>query len=81
MKCIYCEAIIDETMTHCQKCGKVTQIVPDYSIYDDDNIHVLLEGTENIPVLPKQNVISRKKQALHFKSHNCYKKYNTSNYY
>lgn len=74
MKCIYCEAIIDETMTHCQKCGKPTQIVPDYSIYDDDNIHVLLEGTENIPVLPKQNVISRKKQALQKKRAEALKK-------
>lgn len=48
MKCIYCGETITETITKCPKCGKPTQIVPDYSIYDDDNIHVLLEGTPQI---------------------------------
>ena len=74
MKCIYCEAIINETITHCQKCGKATQIVPDYSIYDDDNIHVLLEGTEHIQVLPGQNMISRKKRELQKKRTEALKK-------
>lgn len=48
MKCIYCGKSLNENITKCPICGKATQIVPDYSIYDDDNIHVLLEGSEHI---------------------------------
>uniref|UniRef100_UPI004056F75C chitobiase/beta-hexosaminidase C-terminal domain-containing protein n=1 Tax=Agathobacter sp. TaxID=2021311 RepID=UPI004056F75C len=48
MKCIHCGETINENVMKCPKCGNITQIVPDYSIYDDDNIHVLLEGTEQI---------------------------------
>lgn len=48
MKCIYCGENINQNITKCPTCGKITQIVPDYSIYDDDNIHVLLEGTQHI---------------------------------
>ena len=58
MKCIYCGENINEDITKCPKCGKLTQMVPDYSIYDDDNINVLLEGTPTVPTIKKTNTES-----------------------
>lgn len=46
MKCLNCKNEISENSIYCNICGKPTSIVPDYSIYDDDNINVLLEGAE-----------------------------------
>lgn len=54
MKCIYCSEDISSNITKCPKCGKSTQIVPDYTIYDDDNINVLLEGTQHISSLKEK---------------------------
>ena len=46
MKCFNCQKDIVDDSLYCSFCGKLTSIVPDYSIYDDDNINVLLEGAE-----------------------------------
>lgn len=74
MKCIYCGKSINENITKCPICGKATQMVPDYSIYDDDNIHVLLEGSEHIlasketdthttaPMKPQNNQKNKQKE-------------------
>ncbi len=56
MKCIHCGESINETIARCPKCGKATQMVPDYSIYDDDNINVLLEGTQHISILKEKKL-------------------------
>ena len=48
MKCINCQREINEITAYCPYCGKPMSIVPDYSIYDDDNIHVMLEGAETV---------------------------------
>ena len=48
MKCINCQREINEITAYCHYCGKPMSIVPDYSIYDDDNIHVMLEGAETV---------------------------------
>lgn len=70
MKCIHCQNEIDDKNTICPICGKTTRFVPDYSIYDDDNINVLLKGTEDIAKnqkssekkMNKKNFEERKKQ-------------------
>ncbi len=48
MKCINCGSEIKSEFNICPYCGKPIQIVPDYSIYDDDDINVLLEGTKDV---------------------------------
>ena len=48
MKCISCGAEIKSEFNICPYCGNPIQIVPDYSIYDDDDINVLLEGTKDV---------------------------------
>lgn len=47
MKCINCGAEIKTEYNNCPYCGKTIQMVPDYDIYDEDDINVLLEGTKN----------------------------------
>ena len=51
MKCIHCGVELPNEAAYCLRCGTPTQIVPDYSIYDDDNIHVLLEGISEVEKL------------------------------
>ena len=38
MKCINCGAEIKSEFKNCPYCGSAIQIVPDYSVYDEDNI-------------------------------------------
>lgn len=48
MKCISCGAEIKSDFNICPYCGKPVQIVPDYNIYDEDDINVILEKTKDI---------------------------------
>ena len=48
MYCINCGAEIKAEDVNCPYCGKVLQMVPDYSIYDEDDINVILESTIDI---------------------------------
>lgn len=48
MYCINCGAEIKEEYNNCPYCGKPLQMVPDYSIYDEDDINVILESTKDI---------------------------------
>lgn len=48
MYCINCGADIKAEDVNCPYCGKVLQMVPDYSIYDEDDINVILESTIDI---------------------------------
>ena len=48
MKCLNCQNEINEDSVYCSYCGKPTSIVPEYTFYDDDNINVILEGTETV---------------------------------
>lgn len=48
MKCIYCNTEVNSEFNICPNCGKTLQIVPDYSVYDDDDINVLLESTKDV---------------------------------
>ena len=44
MKCINCGVEIKSDYKVCPFCGKTIQIVPDYSVYDEDDI-IQLEGS------------------------------------
>lgn len=48
MNCINCGAEIKAEYNNCPYCGKPLQMVPDYSIYDEDDINVILESTKDI---------------------------------
>lgn len=48
MYCINCGAEIKAEYNNCPYCGKALQMVPDYSIYDEDDINVILESTKDI---------------------------------
>ncbi len=48
MKCINCGAEIKSDFNICPYCGKTVQMVPDYNIYDEDDINIILEGTKDI---------------------------------
>ncbi len=48
MKCIYCGAELDEKDRFCPRCNKAAQIVPDYSLYEDDYLKQVL-AEENRP--------------------------------
>ena len=42
MKCIYCGKELQPDNVFCPHCGKAAQIVPDYSMYDDDYLKEVL---------------------------------------
>lgn len=46
MKCINCGAEIKSEFKICPYCGSTIQIVPDYSVYDEDDINIILESTK-----------------------------------
>ena len=46
MKCIYCGEELREGILYCPKCGNKVQIVPDYSIYEDDYLKQVLTEEE-----------------------------------
>ena len=54
MYCIYCGTEIKTENKYCPSCGKALQIVPDYSIYDEDDINLILESTNDIET--KKNI-------------------------
>ena len=61
MKCIYCGEELQEGILYCPKCGNKVQIVPDYSIYEDDYLKQVLTE-ENRQDVPKQQNAHRKLQ-------------------
>ncbi len=47
MNCFNCGAPVKEEHNTCPYCGKSLQIVPDYNVFDDDDISILMEaGTQ-----------------------------------
>lgn len=48
MKCINCGAEIKSEFKICPYCGSTIQIVPDYSVYDEDDINIILESTKEV---------------------------------
>lgn len=48
MYCINCGAEIKSEYNNCPYCGKSLQMVPDYNIYDEDDINVFLESTNDM---------------------------------
>lgn len=42
MKCFYCGKELQPDNVYCPHCGKAVQIVPDYSMYDDDYLKEVL---------------------------------------
>lgn len=62
MKCINCQNEINENSVYCSFCGKPTSIVPDYSIYDEDNLKVLLESAENVQSQKEKEEILKEEQ-------------------
>lgn len=73
MKCINCGAEIKAEYKICPYCGSTIQIVPDYSVYDEDDINIIVENAKDVatearrPVLTKEEKEARakaKQQAL-----------------
>lgn len=60
MKCVKCGAEMKEGCVYCSVCGNEAQIVPDYSVLEDDYLRKLLEE-ENQP--EKQTYSDSKKNA------------------
>lgn len=53
MKCINCGAEIKSEFKICPYCGSTIQIVPDYSVYDEDDINIILESTKDVNKKPE----------------------------
>lgn len=48
MKCINCGSEIKAEYKICPYCGSNIQIVPDYSVYDEDDIKIIVENTGTV---------------------------------
>lgn len=62
MFCYNCGKEIKSEFNNCPFCGKPVQIVPDYSIYDDDDLNVLLEGSKDIESKNNKAYIAAQKE-------------------
>lgn len=62
MKCIYCGEELDEGDRFCPKCKKAAQIVPDYSLYEDDYLKQVL-AEENLPKSIKKKTVDAAQRA------------------
>lgn len=64
MKCIYCGKELQPDNVYCPGCGKAVQIVPDYSMYDDDYLKEVLseQNPEEEPTKQPKNTPERKKE-------------------
>lgn len=69
MKCINCGSEIKAEYKICPYCGTNIQIVPDYSVYDEDDIKIIVENTKTVekkPEISKEQhearVLAQKKQ-------------------
>lgn len=65
MKCINCGKEIRLEYKICPYCGKTSQIVPDYSVYDEDDINIILESTKDVN---KKSEISKEELAARAKA-------------
>ncbi len=61
MYCIHCGGEIKSDYINCPYCGKILQIVPDYNIYDEENINIILENVQET-VTQKTNVKEQSSQ-------------------
>lgn len=48
MRCISCGGEIKADFKICPYCGKPVQMVPDYNVYDEDDINLILEETKDV---------------------------------
>lgn len=48
MKCIKCGKEIKAEFNNCPYCGQNLQMVPDYSIYDEEDINVIIEESNEV---------------------------------
>ena len=46
MKCLNCEKEILDGSLYCSFCGKPTSIVPEYNIFEDEDINIILQTVE-----------------------------------
>lgn len=53
MKCINCGSEIKAEYKICPYCGSNIQIVPDYSVYDEDDIKIIVENTRTVEKKPE----------------------------
>ena len=60
MKCAKCGAEIKEGCIYCSVCGNAVQIVPDYSVLEDDYLRSLLKEEESAGKEPAPAAISHR---------------------
>lgn len=62
MKCIKCGAEVKSEFKICPYCGEPIQMVPDYSIYDEDDINFILEETKDVQSTKNKAYIKEQKE-------------------
>ena len=64
MKCINCGGEVKSEYKLCPYCGSNLQIVPDYSVYDEDDINIIVENTKPIEKKPELTKEQREARVL-----------------
>ena len=64
MKCINCGAEIKSEYKICPYCGANIQIVPDYSVYDEDDIKIIVENARTVEKKPETTKEQREARVL-----------------
>lgn len=64
MKCINCGAEIKAEYKVCPYCGANIQIVPDYNVYDEDDINIIVENVSSMERKPEVSKEQREARIL-----------------
>ncbi len=48
MVCAHCKAQIEDGSLYCNRCGKAVQIVPDYNVFEDDELFAMVQNRERL---------------------------------
>lgn len=63
MKCVKCGSELQDGSLICRECGTEAEIVPDYTVLEDDYLRAILDGTDSTPdIAVRQEKLKEKKQ-------------------
>lgn len=62
MKCVKCGCELPDGSLVCRECGTEAEIVPDYTVLEDDYLKAILEGTDHTPDLTRQKETQKEKK-------------------
>lgn len=68
MKCFNCGAEIKMEYKICPYCSSAIQIVPDYSVYDEDDINIIVESAKDLATETRKTILTKEEKEARAKA-------------